>query len=146
VDNKYAIAFRWSVIAGIVQDWFFALPGIFIPAAIIQFAGTDPVVPPFWPAYACLLLMLLSFFYIPAAVNPYRYSLAAVLTVFARLAGVIFFFVIYPGAFPRFFGYIDLTLTLLQGTLLMLAFITSGPKIPQIPRIPSKGLPAAQIR
>ena len=48
-ENKLAVAFRWVVIAGILQDWFFALPGIFIPAAIIQFAGADPVVPPYWP-------------------------------------------------------------------------------------------------
>jgi hypothetical protein len=129
--NKFARAFRWVVIAGILQDWFFALPGIFIPAAILQFAGTTPVVPPFWPSYACVLLMLLSFFYIPGAIDPYRYSTFALFTVVARLGGVIFFTFLYPGQFPIFFLYIDLILTLLQGSLLMLAFITSGPVVPR---------------
>jgi hypothetical protein len=131
VKNKFAIAFRWSVILGILQDWFFALPGMFIPAAILQFAGTDPVVPPHWVAYACLVLMLLSFFYIPGAVDPYRYSSFAILTVVARLAGVTFFTLIYPGAFPPLFLYIDLTLTVIQGSLLALAIITSGPTVPK---------------
>lgn len=128
--NGFAIAFRWAVIAGILQDWFFALPGIFVPAAILQFAKTDPVIPTYWPAYACLLLMLLSFFYIPAAVDPFRYGNVALFTVMARLGGVVFFFILYPGAFPAFFGYIDLTLTLLQGGLLALALITAGPGLP----------------
>jgi hypothetical protein len=129
--NKYAYAFRWAVIAGILQDWFFALPGIFVPAAVLQFAGAAPVSTPVWPAYACLLLMLLSFFYIPAAVDPLRYSSFAVFTVIARVGGVIFFFVLYPGAFPPLLGYIDLTLTLLQGILLGLTFITAGPAVPE---------------
>ncbi|HEY7326935.1 MAG TPA: hypothetical protein VH592_04820 [Gemmataceae bacterium] len=137
--NKFAVMFRWAVIAGIIQDWFFALPGIFIPSAILQFAGAEPVTPPTWPAYACLLLMLLSFFYIPAAIDPFRYSSFALFTVIARFGGVIFFFFLYPGAFPPLFGYIDLTLTLLQGSLLVLALIAAGPKVPEI-------TPAGEVR
>ncbi len=129
--NKFAIAFRWAVIAGILQDWFFALPGIFIPSAVLQLANADPVPTPIWPAYACLLLMLLSFFYIPAAIDPFRYSSFALFTVVARLGGVVFFFLLYPGTFPPLFGYIDLTLTLLQGSLLALALFAAGPKIPE---------------
>jgi hypothetical protein len=129
--NKFAVAFRWAVIAGILQDWFFALPGIFIPGAILQLSGAEPVVPPAWPAYACLLLMLLSFFYIPAAIDPFRYSSFALFTVIARVGGVILFFFVYPGAFPPLFGYIDLTLTLVQGSLLALAMLAAGPKVPE---------------
>src|SRR5206468_846182 len=94
-------------------------------------AGADPVAPPVWPAYACLLLLLLSFFYVPAAVDPYRYSSFALFAVVARVGGVIFFFALYPGAFPPLFGYIDLTLTLLQGALLVLALLAAGPKVPE---------------
>jgi hypothetical protein len=124
--NKYALWFRWVVIAGILQDWFFALPGIFIPNAVLGLAQADPAIQPIWPAFACLILMLLSFFYIPGAVDPFRYSPLAALTVVARFGGVIFFFLLYPGKFPPFFGYIDLTLTVLQGTFLILALYT-GP-------------------
>jgi hypothetical protein len=134
--NKFAHAFRWAVIAGILQDWFFALPGIFIPAAVLQLAGAEPVTTVVWPAYACLLLMLLSFFYIPAAVDPLRYSSFALFTVMARLGGVFMFFILYPGAFPPLFGYIDLTLTLLQGTLLALTLITAGPAVPKLAPAP----------
>jgi len=129
--NKFAIGFRWAVVAGILQDWFFALPGIFIPSAILQFAKADPVAPPVWPAYASLLLTLLSFFYIPAAIDPFRYSAFALFTVIARVGGVIFFFLLNPGAFPPLFGYIDLTFALLQGSLLVLAMLAAGPKVPE---------------
>jgi hypothetical protein len=128
--NRFAIAFRWAVVAGILQDWFFALPGIFLPSAVLQLANADPVVPPAWPAYACLLLVLLSLFYIPAAIDPFRYSSFALFTVIARVGGVLFFFVLYPGVFPPLFGYIDLALTLLQGSLLVLALIAAGPQVP----------------
>jgi hypothetical protein len=119
--NKYAYWFRWIVVAGILQDWFFALPGIFIPNAVLGVAHADPALQPIWPAFACLILMLLSFFYIPGTIAPFRYSSLAALTVVARLGGVIFFFFLYPGQFPPLFGYIDLTLTVVQGTLLALA-------------------------
>jgi hypothetical protein len=119
------------VVVGILQDWFFALLGIFIPSAVLQFAKADPVAPPVWPAYASLLLTLLSFFYIPAAIDPFRYSAFAVFTVIARVGGVIFFFLLYPGSFPPLFGYIDLTFALLQGSLLVLAMLAAGPKVPE---------------
>ena len=125
--NKFTRWFRWIVVAGILQDWFFALPGIFIPNAVLAFAQTAPAAQPIWPAFACLLLMLLSVFYIPGAVDPFRYAPLAALTVVARAGGVVFFFLLYPGQFPVFFGYIDLTLTGLQGTLLTLAFL-EGPQ------------------
>ena len=35
--NKFARWFRWAVFVGILQDWFFALPGIFIPNAVLGF-------------------------------------------------------------------------------------------------------------
>jgi hypothetical protein len=137
--NKFAIGFRWAVIAGILQDWFFALPGIFIPSAVLQFANADPVVPPVWPAYASLLLMLVSLFCISAAIDPFRYSSFALLTVIARVGGVIFFFLLYPGAFPPLFGYIDLTFALLQSALLVLAMLAAGSRVPE-------SAPAAGVR
>jgi hypothetical protein len=124
--RKYGRYFRWAVIVGILQDWFFALPGIFIPNAVLGLAGTEPAVQPIWPAFACLLLMLLSIFYIPGAVDPIRHAPLAALTVVARAGGVVFFFFLYPGQFPTFFGYVDLTLAVLQGTLLALTLL-EGP-------------------
>jgi hypothetical protein len=119
--NKYAHWFRWFVVLGILQDWFFALPGMFIPNAVLGAAHTAPALRPVWVAYACLLLALLSLCYIPAAIDPLRNVPLAVLTVLARVAGVLLFFVVYPGQFPPLFGYIDLTLAVLQGGALCLA-------------------------
>jgi hypothetical protein len=126
--NKYGRWFCWSVFAGILQDWFFALPGIFYPNTVLGVAQTEPATQPIWPAYACMLLILLSIFYIPGALNPIRNASLALFTVVARLGGVIFFFLLYPGQFPAFFGYIDLTLTLLQGSLLFLTLL-QGPDL-----------------
>jgi len=129
--NKYAIGFRWAVVLGILQDWFFGLPGIVIPNAVLALAGADPVLHTEWPAFACLLLMLLSFFYIPAAVDPFRYRPYAVLTVLARAGGVLMFFGLYAGRFPPLMGYIDLTFTVVQGVLLALA-LWAGPPVEPI--------------
>ena len=44
-----------------------------------------------WPRFAALLLILLSAFYIPSAVDPDRYRATAWTAVLSRLAGVLFF-------------------------------------------------------
>lgn len=119
--NKHAIWWRWAVFLGVFQDWFFAIPGMFEPNAVLAFAGAEQAfAQPVWPAFACLVLLLLSLLYIPSALDPFHYLPHALLTVLARAAGVVFFFVLYPGRFPVLLGAIDLTLTILQGTLLFL--------------------------
>jgi hypothetical protein len=129
--NVFARGFRWAVVVGILQDWFFAFAGVFVPQAVLELVGADPVPQHVWPAYASLLLVFLSLFYIPAAIDPYRYGSFAVLAVLARVGGVFFFFVLYPGAFPPLLGYIDAVFTLVQATLLVLAFGTAGPPTPR---------------
>ena len=124
--NKYAVWFRWAVFLGILQDWVFGLPGIFAPNAVLEFARVEPAADPVWPAFASLILILLSLFYIPGALDPFRYRPLAVLTVVARAAGVVFFMVLYQGQFPGWFGYVDLVLTVLQGSLLFLTY-QAGP-------------------
>jgi hypothetical protein len=119
--NTYAIWFQRAVVLGILVNCFFALPGIFIPNAVLAWVGAEPATEPVWPAFASLLLVLVSLFYIPAAVDPFRYCPVAVLAVLARGAGVVFFLVLYPGRAPALFGYIDLGFALVQGILLLLA-------------------------
>ena len=129
--NVFAVGFRWAVIAGILQDWFFAFAGVVIPQAVLALVGAEPVPQHAWPAYASLLLVLLSLFYIPAAIDPYRNGFFSVFAVTARLGGVVFFFILYPGAFPSLLGYIDAILTVVQGGLLALAVLTVGPPNPR---------------
>jgi hypothetical protein len=122
--NSYAVAFRWVVVLGILANLFFALPGIFIPNAVLAWVGIEPALDPVWPAFACLLLLLLSLFYIPGAVDPFRYRAAAWLSVLARFAGVVFFFCLWTG-YPLF-GTIDLVFGVVEGILLFLA-LRAGP-------------------
>jgi len=125
--KPYALLFRWAVLIGILQDWLVGIPGIFIPNTVLALVA-QPAAQPVWPAFACLLLVLLSLFYIPGAFDPFRYHATAILTVVARAAGVVFFLVIWRGATPPWFGYLDLIFTILQGVLLWLTFRQHQPQ------------------
>lgn len=122
IVNRYAIWFRWAVVIGILQDWLLGLPGIFQPNAVLRLVKVEPVDQPVWPAFASLLLTLLSIMYIPGAVNPLRYRAIAILSVLARAAGVTFFFGLQRGKVPPWFGAVDLFFLIVQGPLLFLAF------------------------
>lgn len=117
--NAYAVRFRWAVVVGILVNLTFALPGIFIPNAVLDLVGYEPAYQPIWPAFACVLLLLLSLFYLPAAVDPLRSRALAWLTVVSRLTGAVFFLLLWR-AFPLFGG-IDLVFGVVQGVLLFLA-------------------------
>jgi hypothetical protein len=106
---------------GILADWVLGIPGIFWPNATLELARQAPDLEhPVWPAFASLLLVLLSLFYIPGAVDLRRYKATAILSVLARPPGVIFFLWLWPNLYPAF-GYLDLALTLIQAPLLYLA-------------------------
>ena len=122
--NTYSVWFGRVVILGILVNLFFALPGIFAPVAVVNWVGIGPIYQPLWPAFASLLLLLLSLFYIPGAIDPFRYRPIACLSVISRFAGVIFFFVLWR-MYPLF-GAIDLVFGLVQAILLWLA-LRRGP-------------------
>lgn len=122
--NCLATCFRWVVVVGILVNFSFALPGIFIPNAVFHLLRIPPTLDPIWPAFASVLLFLLSLFYLPGAVNPFRHTSSAWLSVLARFAGVFFFFCLWPGV--PLFGLIDLTFGTIEGVLLFLA-LRRGP-------------------
>jgi hypothetical protein len=105
---------------GILADWGLGIPTIFWPEQTLKrfnlLGTTDPV----WTAFAALMLILLSLFYIPGAINPYRYKMLAWLSVIARPPGVIFFLLFRPGFYPQF-GIMDGILFLIQFPLLVMA-------------------------
>jgi hypothetical protein len=106
---------------GILADWVLGIPGVFWPNATLVLAGQAPDLEhPVWPAFASLLLVLLSLFYIPGALDLRRYKATAILSVLARPPGVIFFLWLWPRLYPAF-GYLDLGLTVIQAPLLYLA-------------------------
>jgi hypothetical protein len=120
-DKPYATWFGAAMWVGIIADWVLAIPGIFAPNATLALARQPLALEtPVWPAFASLLLFLLSLFYIPGAIDPYRYKATAILSVLARPPGVLFFLWLWPNRYPAF-GYLDLVLFCVQAPLLYLA-------------------------
>jgi hypothetical protein len=119
--NKYATWFRRVMWLGIIANVVLSLPTYCFPNTMMRAMGQRPTGDIVWTAFAANLLILLSLLYVPAAKDPYRYRLTAIFAVIARLGGVIFFFIAWPGYYPLF-GLLDLVFLLLQAPLLWLAY------------------------
>lgn len=110
-----------AVFVGIAVNLFLSVPGMFWPNGVLDLVGSTPSNTPVWPAGSALLLTLLSLFYIPGAIDPHRYKQTALLTLFARFSGAMFFLVIWAGHFPLI-GWIDLFFLIIQTPLLYLTY------------------------
>lgn len=119
--------FRRVLWIGIAANLALAIPTLVAPERIMASASLPMASPLVWPRFAGLLLILLSAFYVPAAVDPNRYRVVAWLAVFARLAGVIFFVFTQPAEY-RGLGYFDLVFFVPELVLLIrLASSTPAP-------------------
>ena len=76
---------------GILANFALAVPTLIAPERLIAMAGLPPASPLMWVRFSAWLLILLSFMYMPGAVDLYRYRAPAWLSVTSRLAGVLFF-------------------------------------------------------
>lgn len=119
--NEKAIWFRRVMWLGIIANVVLSLPTLFFPNTMMRAMGQRPTGDIVWTAFAANLLILLSLLYVPAAKDPFRYRLTAIFAVIARAAGVLFFFVLWPGRYPLF-GLLDLFFFILQAPLLYRAF------------------------
>lgn len=118
------MAGRWFsrvVWIGIVCNLALAVPTLVAPGPTMALTGVPPASPLLWPQFSALLLILLSIFYIPAALDFARYRITAWSTVGSRLAGVIFFVGFQPAAY-HMLGYFDLVFFVPEAVLLTLAF------------------------
>ena len=106
--------------AGIIVNLLLGLPTILFPNTMMRAMGQRPSTDIVWTAFAANLLCLLSLLYVPGAKDPIRYRLTAKLSVFARLAGVLFFLILWPGRYPAF-GLLDGFFLVIQAPLLFLA-------------------------
>jgi hypothetical protein len=129
--NGYAVWFGRVVWAGVVANLLLAVPGLLYPQGVLELVvgpyeqalyGPDALL---WPRFAALLLILLSLFYVPAALNPFHYRANAWLAVLARFAGVFFF--LPQGERYALFGFYDLAFGFVQGVLLILAYRDEPP-------------------
>jgi hypothetical protein len=114
--------FSWSVYAGIVVNLLLVVPAVFAPETVTLWFDLEPATPDIWLRFSGWLLLLLSVFYVPAALDPARYALAARLAIGARFAGAAFFLgQIVFGELPRAylpFGLTDLAFGVVQSVLL----------------------------
>lgn len=105
---------------GILANGALALPTLVAPAQMIALTGLPPASPVLWARFAALLLILLSIFYMPAAIDYVRYRATAWSAVGSRLAGVIFF-VGFQAREYHMLGYFDLVFLVPEAILLTLA-------------------------
>ena len=117
--NQYATWFGRVVWLGVLTNVALALPALFLPDEMLAMMSLPSASPGMWPSFAALLLILLSLFYIPAAISPLRYRPVAWLSVMARLAGVTFFCIFNRDYFM--FGLLDLVFFVPESILLTLA-------------------------
>jgi len=110
---------------GIICNLVLALPTLVAPEQTMMLTGMPPASPLLWPQFSALLLILLSIFYIPAALDFARYQITAWCTVASRLAGVIFFVGFQPREY-HVLGYFDLMFFIPEAVLLTLAFRQLG--------------------
>ncbi|SRR5579883_1232614 len=117
--NIYAKWFGAIVWLGIIVNLVLAIPTLLIPERILALFKLEPALPTIWVSFAANLLILLSLFYIPAAIDLYHYRANAWLSVISRLTGFTFF-LFHPKAY-LVFGLLDLTFAIPTGILLILA-------------------------
>lgn len=111
--------FRRVLWIGIAANIALAVPTLIDPAAMLARSALPAATPELWPRFAGLLLILLSVFYMPAAINPDRYRTVAWLAVWARLVGVGFF--LSQSGEYLMLGVFDLVFFVPQAMLLIVA-------------------------
>jgi hypothetical protein len=89
--NPPRVWFQRVLWLGIAANLALALPTLLVPARMLALTSLPPAAPLLWTRFSAWLLLLLSAFYVPAALDPDRFRTIAWLAVGARLAGVVFF-------------------------------------------------------
>jgi len=115
--------FRWAIGAGFLLANLFALPGIFVPGAVLSLLKVQLTTQPVWPAFAFLLTFLVSLFFIPAAINPVRNLPTAIVSVASWFVVALYWAIFYPrmsgDSAPHVVVLVALAMGLLQAALLI---------------------------
>ena len=112
--------FRRVLWVGILGNLALSIPTLVAPARLLALSSLPPASPVLWPRFSGLLLILLSLFYMPAAIDPDRYLATAWLAVGARLVGVIFFLATQSAEY-NMLGFFDLAFFIPEAILLTMA-------------------------
>jgi hypothetical protein len=114
---------------GIIANLALAIPTLFDPETMLDLNSLPEADPLLWPQFAALLLILLSVFYMPGAMDPDRYRANAWLAVASRLVGVVFFLVLQSPDY-RALGLVDLVFFVPEGILLVAAIARASANPP----------------
>jgi hypothetical protein len=117
IESAPSIWFRRVLWLGIATNLALAIPIVIRPDVMLSAFRLPVPSVIMWPRFAALLLVLLSLFYMPAAIDPSRYRATAALAVASRLAGTLFFFLLHRDYWVL--GAIDLVFLVPLALLLM---------------------------
>ena len=125
--NIWAKWFGWIVWAGIIVNMVFVVFCFFLPenmCALLHLKQPDPII---WVRTSGMLLFIISIFYIPAALDPFRYRATAIMHIIpSRACGSSFFLysVLLRGQEKGFLSIalVDLFFGVLSAIFLYLAF------------------------
>jgi hypothetical protein len=131
-SSKAAVWFGRVMWLGIFANLALAIPTIAVPATMLRLTGLPSATPLLWVQFSAVLLVILSLFYMPPAIDPYGYRAAAWLSVLSRLIGAIYFSTQTPEY--RMFGLFDFVFFVPQAFLLTLVSRSVGPA-----RVPATG-------
>ncbi len=90
--KAYSRWFCWLVWIGIAVNLPFGFLGLFAPNTLTSIFGLPQPASTVWVRDAGLFLIFISLFYIPAALDPFRYQFNAYLLVISRLCFAAFWF------------------------------------------------------
>lgn len=127
--NTYAKWFGRVVLLGIIVNMPFVVATFFFPHQFCDMMGLKHPDPIIWVRTSGMLLFIISIFYIPAALNPFRYKATAIMHILpSRACGSTFFLysVLCRGQEKGFLSIalVDLFFGVVSGILLYLAFRT----------------------
>ena len=127
MNSRYRDWFAIVVWIGVLGNWTFAFFALFVdPHAVLSTLKLGGVESTVWLYNYCWLLVILSCFYIPAAVDPVRYRANAYLLVVGRLVPSATFFIgVGFGFMPEGFLYLgiaDGAIGLIELILVVLIF------------------------
>jgi hypothetical protein len=118
-QNRAAVWFGRVMWLGILANVALAAPTLIAPERLMAMAGFPAASPLMWVRFSAWLLILLSFMYMPGAIDLYRYRVPALLSVGSRLAGVLFFAT--QAAEYRLLGVFDFVFLVPEAILLTIA-------------------------
>ncbi|MBG1242452.1 hypothetical protein ACEYW6_28765 [Nostoc sp. UIC 10607] len=122
--NTYAKWFSRITWLGIIVNMFFVIPSCFFPELMLTFLHMQIPVPIIWVRAAGMLLFIISAFYVPGAIDPYRYQATAWISIFPSRAFGSTFFICAVFLFGQDKGFLSIAFVDLFFGLAELIFLT----------------------